>query len=110
MISVVGPNNNKLTPGQKELLNWHFKSEHWNLQWIQSLIHQKILYCKDDQASKLDSICQCAACNLSKQIQCSKETTLQELKIERDGNLKKNMLKPGGCLSTDQFVVSSVPG
>jgi hypothetical protein len=109
LYNVVRETNINLSPGQKELLKWHFRLGHWNLQWIQTLIRKKILYCADDRASKPDSYCQCAACNLSKQIRKSEETIENKLNIEKDGSLRKETLQPGACISTDQYV-SHVPG
>jgi Integrase core domain. len=109
LYNVIREANINLSPGQKELLKWHFRLGHWNLQWIQTLIRKQILYCADNRASKPDSYCQCAACNLSKQIRKSEETIGNKLNIEKDGSLRKEMLEPGACISTDQYV-SHVPG
>lgn len=36
-LSVADKTNQNLTPGQKELLKWHWKLGHANFKWIQQL-------------------------------------------------------------------------
>ena len=106
---LVQGSNINLTCSQKELLKWHFRLGHFNMQWIQSLFRSGIIHSKDKKVTLPESICQCAACNLGKQVRKSEGTVKHKLKVEKDGNLKKDQLKPGGCVSTDQYV-SSVAG
>jgi hypothetical protein len=107
--SVLGKQNINLTRPQQELLKIHFCLGHWNLQWIQGLIRKGILKCSDPRTSKPEAICQCAACNFAKQTKRPEGTVKHSIRREKDGNLKKNQLRVGGMVSTDQYV-SSVPG
>ena len=63
LFGLVHDDNINLSPGQKELLKWHFRLGHWNMQWIQSLIRKGILHVKDQLASQQESLCSCAVCN-----------------------------------------------
>ena len=49
------------------------------------------------------------ACQLAKQTRKSEGTSTKKIKADKDGALKKNILRPGAMVSSDQFV-SSVPG
>ena len=79
------------------------------MQRIQGLIRTGIINCSDPRASKSETLCQCAACNFSKQTRKTEGTVKQTIRPEKDGNLKKNQLRVGGMESTDQYV-SSVRG
>jgi hypothetical protein len=109
LFSVLGRQNINLTDPQKELLKIHFCLGHWNLQWIQGLIRKGIVHCSDKRVTKPEAICQCAACNLAKQTKRPEGTVKQTIRPEKDGNLKKNQLRVGGMVSSDQYV-SAVPG
>ena len=107
--NIVDTQNINLTRAQKTLLKAHFCLGHWNMQWIQYLFRKGILRSSDSNVTKEHTKCQCSACNFAKQTRRPKETIRQELKKEKDGNLKKNQLRVGGMVSSDQFI-SSVPG
>ena len=109
VFSVLGKQNINLTRPQQELLKIHFCLGHWNLQWIQGLIRKGILIASDPRTSKPEAICQCAACNFAKQTRKSEGTMRQTIRKEKDGNPKKNQLRVGGMVSSDQYV-SSIPG
>ena len=109
VFSVLGKQNINLSGPQKELLKLHFCLGHWILQWIQGLIRKGILRCNDNRTTKPEAICQCAACNLAKQTRRPEGTIKQSIRPEKDGNLKKNQLRAGGMVSSDQYV-SAVPG
>ena len=107
--SVLGKQNINLTRSQQELLKTHFCLGHWNLQWIQGLMRKGILKHSDAATTKPEAICQCAACNFAKQTRRPEGTVKQSIRKEKDGNLKKNQLRVGGMVSSDQYV-SSVHG
>lgn len=109
--TVIDESNTNLTTGQKALLKVHFRLGHFNLRWIQHLIrHGFVKSFDDEQALKCDSsLCICAACQFSKQRRKPTEAVKHTIVPANDGNLTKNNLRPGGSVSTDQFV-SSVPG
>jgi hypothetical protein len=108
--SVASDTNINLTLSQKALLKLHFQLGHWNLPWIQSLIRQGVLKCPEGmRATTKDALCQCAACNFAKQTKRPDGAKHQEIRPEKDGSLKKDQIRPGSKVFTDQFV-SSVPG
>ena len=109
IFSVVRSGNINLTRPQKELLKIHFRLGHWNLAWIQTLIRKGIVKTRDARTHKVEAQCQCAACNFAKQTKKPEGTVKQTIRKDKDGNLKKNQLRVGGLVSTDQYV-SSVPG
>ena len=109
LFGLVHDDNINLSPGQKELLKWHFRLGHWNMPWIQSLIRKGILHVKDQRASQQESACSCAACNLAKQVRKTEGTVKHTIRKEKDGKLKEGNLRPGAMISSDQYV-SSVPG
>lgn len=109
--TVLEESNINLTSGQKSLLKLHFRLGHFNLKWIQNLVRNKFIKSGDDiGALKKDStLCLCTACQFAKQRRRSTGAIRHKIVSTHDGNLIKNNLRPGGCISTDQFV-SSLPG
>jgi hypothetical protein len=109
--TVLEESNVNLTTGQKSLLKLHFRLGHFNLKWIQNLVRHKFLKSDDDlNALKLDAtLCLCSACQFAKQRRRPTGAIQHKIVSTHDGNLIKNNLRPGGCISTDQFV-SSIPG
>ena len=106
---VLEDSNLNLTSAQKELLKWHFCLGHFNMQWIQRLFTKKILTSLETNITSRNAICKCMACQFAKQTRRPEGTSTQKIKPEKDGNLKKGILRPGAMISSDQFV-SSVPG
>ena len=106
---VLDNSNVNLTASQKELLKWHFCLGHFNLSWIQSLIAKKIITVTEKHATSKNAICKCMACQLAKQTRRPEGTVVHKLRKDKDGNLKKDNLRPGSMVSSDQFV-SSLPG
>ena len=106
---VLEDSNLNLTSAQKELLKWHFCLGHFNMQWIQRLFTKKILTSLETNITSRNAICKCMACQFAKQTRRPEGTSSQKIKPEKDGNLKKGILRPGAMISSDQFV-SSVPG
>ena len=106
---VLYQDNINLTNAQKALLKFHFCLGHFNLPWLQSLIRKGILLPNDNNASDVNALCRCMACQMSKQVRRPTGTTITKIKKDKDGALKQNQLRPGGMISSDQFV-SSLPG
>ena len=106
---VLDETNVNLTNSQKALLKLHFCLGHFNLQWIQSLIRKGILHTSDRNATAKTALCKCMACQMAKQVRRPTGTTVTKIRHGKDGALKKNQLRPGGMVSSDQFV-SSLPG
>ena len=105
--TVVAAENLNLDDSQKQLLEWHYKLGHYNMNWIRSLIRSQVLPIRGQNVSISKCICQ--ACQLSKQTRRSEGAVKKEIRKSKDGALKKNMTAVGGRVSTDQFV-SSLPG
>ncbi len=107
--NVIDTSNINLTRSQKSLLMLHFCLGHWNMQWIQSLLRKGILKSSDPNITTANAICECAACNFAKAKRKNKGTVKQEIRKEKDGGLKKNILRVGAMVSSDQFICST-PG
>ena len=106
---ILDNSNVNLTAAQKELLKWHFCLGHFNMRWIQRLITKKVLSVTENNVTSKNAICNCMACTLAKQTRRPEGTVKQTIRDEKDGNLKKGILRPGSMISSDQFV-SSLPG
>ena len=110
VFSVTSNTNINLTSSQKALLKLHFQLGHWNLPWLQSLIRRDVLRCPGGtNPTSKEAICQCAACNFAKQTKRPDGAKTHNIRPEKDGSLKKEQLRPGSKVFTDQFI-SSVPG
>ena len=107
--NVVDTSNINLTKSQKALLMIHFCLGHWNMAWIQTLLRKGILKSNDPHIAKAEAVCECAACNFAKAKRRPKGTVRQEIRIEKDGGLKKEVLRPGAMISSDQYICST-PG
>ena len=105
--TVVATENLNLDSSQKQLLEWHYRLGHFNMNWIRALIRQQILPVRRQNVSIVS--CLCEACQLSKQTKRSDGAVKKTIRPEKDGALKKNMTAIGGRISMDQFV-SSLPG
>ena len=105
---VLEDSNVNLTSEQKELLKWHFCLGHFNMGWIQNLFSKKILTSFNSNITSKSAVCKCMACQLAKQTRKPEGTSTNKIKVDKDGALKKNILRPGAMISSDQFV-SSVP-
>ncbi len=118
---VAGPSNVNLTPGQKELLLWH-----WRLGISMSRIHelmvphrakdesglQDVMPCVITPAFKTAATCPipcCAACELAC-AHCHPTGATKQLAVEeKAGILSANKYQVGDLVSKDQFV-SGTPG
>ncbi|GFH61161.1 hypothetical protein CTEN210_17637 [Chaetoceros tenuissimus] len=111
VFNVVERNNLNLSAAQKSLLKLHYCLGHFNLAWIQNMIRKDILKVYDADKTALtskDAICFCQASNLAKATRKNEGVVKQSIRKEKDGALKREILRPGACVSTDQFV-SSLP-
>lgn len=108
---VVDSANTNLSRGQKALLKVHYCLGHINFQWIQHLIRHNFVTFLDPNVSLSSSsdACLCTACQFAKQTRKPDGSKIQHIREKADGALKDNNLRPGSCVSTDQFV-SSIPG
>ena len=105
---ILDNSNINLTQSQKELLKWHFRLGHFNMPLIQRLISKKILNVMDsEKVTSKNALCKCMACQLAKQTKSP--DGVKKMTINKTGSLIKDNLRPGGMVSTDQFV-SKLPG
>ena len=112
---VVAPANSNLSAPQKELLAWYYKLGHFNLPWIQQLARpnkmdpqsEPVLPFRNKLATSLDTTAlKCEACRLSKATRLPEGAVKETLRPEKDGALKREVLRVGAKISTDQFVSS----
>ena len=114
-MSVADESNQNLTRAQKELLLWHWKLGHANLQWIQTLCREPTrTHCRfllDTHHSTTPScvLPKCAACMLGKQTRRRPGTNTGALVKGKEMMLRREHLQPGDCVSLDQYE-SSIPG
>ena len=114
-MSVADETNQNLTASQKELLIWHWKLGHANFQWIQTLCRHSnpdskrcVLPTKFNKTSSCPAP-KCAACMLGKQARRTPTISIGHQLPNKDLLLKTNHLRPGDCVSLDQYQ-SSIPG
>ena len=114
-MSVADESNQNLTSAKKELLLWHWKLGHANLQWIQTLCPEPTtnsrrcaLVTKHPKASSC-LLPKCAACMLGKQTRHQPGTNTGALVKGKEMMLRREHLQPGDCVSLDQYE-SSIPG
>lgn len=108
--NVLAADNENLSNAQKELLAWHYKLGHINLQHIQRLTKSRsedppFLPCRLSGTSS----CQlplCTACEYGKAHRHPDNTTSTSKRKEKDGILKANQLRAGAVVSVDQYVCS----
>ena len=113
--SVADESNQNLTSAQKELLLWHWKLGHANLQWIQTLCrepttnhHHFVLETRHPKTSSC-VLPKCAACMLGKKMHHMPGTNSGTLVKGKEMMLHHEHLQPGDCVSLDQYE-SSIPG
>ena len=109
---VVDEKNQNLTNPQQELLLWHQRLCHADMQQVQNLMQapqddtkQQILWPTIPSASNFSCLL-CAACQLSKQ---GRRTPNHAPNLPPRMDIKQDDLKPGDCVSMDQYE-SSTPG
>ena len=114
-MSVADETNQNLTASQKELLIWHWKLGHANFQWIQTLCRHStsdskrcVLPTKFNKTSSCPAP-KCVACMLGKQARRTPTLSIGHQLPNKDLLLKTNHLRPGDCVSLDQYQ-SSIPG
>eukprot|EP00956_Cyclotella_meneghiniana_P034902 scaffold109269_cov39-Cyclotella_meneghiniana.AAC.2 len=122
--NVMGENNVNLTASQKELLLWHQRLSHVDINQVQSLLQSRShLKASDDNDNALHSgpilsavnvgVTRCdvskvkyAACLLAKAKRRTPDSTrgYQSKPPDNEMLLKRNHLRPGQCLSCDHYV------
>ena len=113
-MSVADESNQNLTQAQKELLLWHWKLGHANLQWIQTLCREPTnnsrRFVLEAHHPKMSScvLPKCAACMLGKQTRRRSGTNTGALVKGKEMMLRRDHLQPGDCVSLDQYE-SSIP-
>jgi hypothetical protein len=121
-LSVADETNQNLTSSQKELLKWHWRIGHANMQWIQHLLSSHPSHVADNE-SRLDhpilrsqtpksSSCLlplCAACQMAKQTRRNPPINHRTHLPENDMILRRDDVDPGSMVSKDQYICT-VPG
>jgi len=111
--------NRNLTKDQKELLLWHQRLGHSGFHWNQTLMNARKVDVGDTAepptitprckgAARCDHP-KCVACQLAKQHRRSPGSTSMHAKPEREMAIRRNNLKPGDCVSMDQYICKT-PG
>ena len=114
-MSVADESNQNLTSVQKELLLWHWKLGHANLQWIQTVCREPTTnsrrFMLETRHPKTSScvLPKCAACMLGKQMRRLPGTNSGALVEGKEVMLRCEHLQPGNCVSLNQYE-SSIPG
>ena len=105
--------NINLTEPEKELLRWHQRLGHISIKKVQFIMRTGILASSEKQkrlhiaASKLEKPPLCAACQFGKQRRRKAPGTKVVVDKANEGNLKKDHLFPGQCVSADHFICST---
>jgi hypothetical protein len=121
-LSVIDPNNCNMTPGEKELILWHYRLSHYNLAKVQSLCKDRQWMCLSPKitdesistslilptkhastiktATKNIKCCPCCMAKQSKRSSCSKPPSSND----PSRKLKTGHLSPGECISIDHYV------
>jgi Reverse transcriptase (RNA-dependent DNA polymerase) len=109
-VTVADETNQNLTSSQRELLLWHWRLGHANMQWIQMLAVRP----KEDSVSALlltkqttVSSCPlplCMACQMAKQTRRSPPGTRHIFDSSREMLTKRNNILPGQMVSVDQYI------
>jgi hypothetical protein len=118
--AITDEQNVNLSKSQLELLGWHYKFGHVNMQSIQRLMHPskaldnedtseklghpKVLATKQDRTHSCE-IPKCASCILGKMERMPKSTTFSKGSKDKH-SLKGNDLLPGARISLDQYVLT----
>jgi hypothetical protein len=112
-LSVADETNQNLTAPQKELLLWHHRLAHANLQWVQWLAAshrdrednrtKSLLETKENKVSSC-VLPLCAACQVAKQSRRGAEVFKNVMEENKEMMLKRDHLNPGDMVSIDQYI------
>ncbi len=119
-LSLLDASNRNLTNEQKELLLWHQRLGHAGQGWLQSLMRPSkpiigerldsaIIPIKQPKTASCPKVDPCEACAMSKQSFQTPKRGRRVVISAREMAIKSNDLKPGDCVSIDQFI-SRTPG
>jgi hypothetical protein len=112
--SVADETNQNISYAQKELLLWHHKLCHCDLQRVQTLLqqpqegsgHRQVLFPKRKEASSCNPVL-CAACQVGKQTRESSGFSRSNQPASGQDLTPQRI--PGECVSIDQYI-SALPG
>ena len=109
--------NHNLTKPQKELKLWHARLAHAGFAWIQDLMRSQKTNVGDvseppviPTTNTTTASCappKCAACFFAKQHRRTPRTQTIVNKPEREMAIRRNAMKPGECVSGDQYMSST---
>ena len=107
--TVLQRTNWNLSEPQKELLLWHNRLGHINLQHVQTLLAKprdkgirRILKPSNNKSSHC-TICNCEACQYAKQKRRNPRTAITKVRSETEGALSRQILIPGQRVSVDLY-------
>ena len=117
VFDLIAEENANLTAAQKELLLWHCRCGHAGFGWVQTLMRNRkaeqgteayppVIPTVHDKAKSCDKPC-CEACLLGKQHRRTPGSVTVKAKPEREMAIRRNDLKPGDCISLDQYESST---
>ena len=112
--SLLKVDNHNLKPDAQELTLWHQRLSHAGFQWVQDLMRDRKEEVGDEKLPPLvptrlsqAKSCtppKCAACILAKQHRRPTGSTKHTNVPDREMAIRRNDLKPGQMISTDQYV------
>jgi hypothetical protein len=110
LLSVADETNQNLTAAQKELLLWHQRWGHADIQLCQMYLsrplndeHKQIIVPKHQRASSCRKPL-CASCRVGKQTREGAGSVIQVLRRDRQDLLRQANLVPASKVSLDQFM------
>ena len=109
-ITVVSEANRNLSEAEKELLRWHYRLAHIDMNKVKFLFRTGVLARGEGSrslqtaAAKLKSNPRCAACQYGKQCQLSVPTTTQSKVTDSVGAISKDVVRPGQQVCIDHFI------
>ena len=111
--AVLNRSNWNLSEAQQELLLWHNRLGHVNLQHVQSLLakqredsNKRIIQPSNHKSSHC-TLCLCEACQYAKQKRRNPPSKLTKARTEQDGALSRDILYPGQRVSVDLYQSST---
>jgi hypothetical protein len=119
-LNVTDDENTSLSTAQKELLLWHQRLSHINIQDVRRLVQPpgiahshadparelrlpQILPVRNPGAASTAALCKCGACLMAKARRRSSKTSTEIRNPNSDRILRRDHISPGDCLSTDHY-------
>ena len=111
--AVLSRTNWNISEPQQELLLWHYRLGHINMQHVQSLLakprdhdSRRIIHPRNNKSSHCIP-CLCEACQYAKQKRREPPSTHKQVRPENEGALSQNIIIPGQRVSVDLYQSST---